>query len=189
MIPTRPREKSLCCISQKSAIIYHVTWLYSWEFTTSMKSFPDMIPTRPREKSLCRISQKSARIYYGVATISRRLLKIIGFFCKTALYWKWYSAKENYNFKELTDRSHPIAENLQFLRSHFQRWFQHDHARKVFVKFLKKQKAAIYSIYCVKWLYSWEFLQSHFQKRVKTTMRVKVFVEFLQSQLYTERTT
>jgi len=37
------------------------------------------------------------------------LLKIIGLFCKRALLKRLYSAKESYNFKEPTDRSHPIA--------------------------------------------------------------------------------
>ena len=44
---------------------------------------------------------------YGVATISR-LLKMIGLFCKRALKKRRYSAKETYNFKEPTNRSHPI---------------------------------------------------------------------------------
>jgi len=45
---------------------------------------------------------------YGVATISR-LLKIIGLLCKRALQKRLYSAKETYNFKEPTNRSHPIC--------------------------------------------------------------------------------
>jgi len=48
---------------------------------------------------------------YGVATISR-LLKIIGLFCKRALYKRLYSAKETYNVKEPTNRSHPIVHLL-----------------------------------------------------------------------------
>jgi len=44
---------------------------------------------------------------YWVATI-RRLLKIIGLFCKRALQKRRYSAKETYNFKEPTNRSHLI---------------------------------------------------------------------------------
>jgi len=44
---------------------------------------------------------------YGVATISR-LLKIIGLFCKRALYKRRYFAKETYDFKEPNNRSHPI---------------------------------------------------------------------------------
>jgi len=43
----------------------------------------------------------------GVAMISR-LLQIIGLFCKRALWKRLYSAKETYNFKEPTNRSHPI---------------------------------------------------------------------------------
>ena len=46
---------------------------------------------------------------YGVATISR-LLKFTGLFCKTALYKRLYSAEETYNFKEPTNRSHPICQ-------------------------------------------------------------------------------
>ena len=44
---------------------------------------------------------------YGVASTSR-LLKIIGLFCKRALSKRRYSAKETCNFKEPTNRSHPI---------------------------------------------------------------------------------
>jgi len=49
---------------------------------------------------------QSRSIWYGVATISR-LLKIIGLFCKSALWKRRYSAKETYNFKAPTHRSHP----------------------------------------------------------------------------------
>ena len=45
----------------------------------------------------------------GVATVSRPL-KIIGLFCKRALDKRLYSAKETYNFKEPTSRSHSIHE-------------------------------------------------------------------------------
>ena len=44
---------------------------------------------------------------YEVATISR-LLKLTGLFCKRALQKRLYSAKETYNFKEPTNRSHPV---------------------------------------------------------------------------------
>ena len=44
---------------------------------------------------------------YGVATISR-LLKMIGLFCKRALQKRLRFSKETYNFKEPTNRSHPI---------------------------------------------------------------------------------
>jgi len=43
---------------------------------------------------------------YAVAMI-RRLLKIIGLFCKRALSKRRYSAKETYDFREPTNRSHP----------------------------------------------------------------------------------
>ena len=46
--------------------------------------------------------------FYGVATI-RRLLKIIGLFCKRALSNRRYSVKETYNLKEPTSRSHPFV--------------------------------------------------------------------------------
>jgi len=49
------------------------------------------------------------RHIYGVASTSR-LLKIIGLFCKRALWKRRYSAKETYNFKEPTTRSHPIPD-------------------------------------------------------------------------------
>jgi len=45
---------------------------------------------------------------YGVATIGR-LLKIIGLFCERALQKRLYFAKETCNFKEPTNRSHPIV--------------------------------------------------------------------------------
>jgi len=53
-------------------------------------------------------SNKHFRIYYGMATCTR-LLKITGLFCKRTLWKRRYSAKETYNFKEPTDRSHPIV--------------------------------------------------------------------------------
>jgi len=45
---------------------------------------------------------------YGVA-MNSKLLKIIGLFCKRALSKRLYSAKETYDFKEPTNRSHPIT--------------------------------------------------------------------------------
>ena len=47
-------------------------------------------------------------VKYGVATI-RRLRKIIGLFCIRALQKRRCSAKETYDFKEPTGRSHPIG--------------------------------------------------------------------------------
>ena len=46
-------------------------------------------------------------IDYGVVMTSS-LLKFTGLFCKRALLKRLYSAKETYNFKEPTNRSHPI---------------------------------------------------------------------------------
>jgi len=48
-----------------------------------------------------------ARKCYGVATISR-LLKIIGLFCRDLSLLYGSFAKETYNLKEPTNRSHPI---------------------------------------------------------------------------------
>jgi len=47
------------------------------------------------------------RIAYGAATVSR-LFQIIPLLCKRALQKRWYSAEKTYNFKEPTNRSHPI---------------------------------------------------------------------------------
>jgi len=48
---------------------------------------------------------------FGVATISR-LLKIIGLLCRISSLLKGSFAKETYNFKEPTNRSHPIPCSL-----------------------------------------------------------------------------
>ena len=45
---------------------------------------------------------------YGVSTISR-LLKITGLFCRISSLFKGSFANETYNFKEPTNRSHPIV--------------------------------------------------------------------------------
>jgi len=50
-------------------------------------------------------------VWYGVAT-SSRLLKIMGLFCRISSLLKGSFAKETYNFKEPTNRSHPIALGL-----------------------------------------------------------------------------
>ena len=59
---------------------------------------------------------------YGVASISR-LLQIIGLFCKRALQKRRYSAKETCNFKEPTNRSHPIP-HLDFDQVPLDRFFE-----------------------------------------------------------------
>ena len=55
-------------------------------------------------------------VCYGVATISR-LLKIIGLFCKRALFKRRNLANETYNFKEPTNRSHPIRMEAWYEKS------------------------------------------------------------------------
>jgi len=51
------------------------------------------------------------RINYGVATMSRRL-KMIGLFGRISSLLEVSFAKETYNFKEPTNRSHPIRHNV-----------------------------------------------------------------------------
>jgi len=61
---------------------------------------------------------------YGVATISR-LLKIIGLFCRISSLLQGSFTKETYNFKEPTNRSHPIVPTDQYIPStnkHEQTW-------------------------------------------------------------------
>jgi len=53
--------------------------------------------------------QNWLHLLYVVATISRRL-KMMGPFGKRALQKSLYSAKETYNCKEPTNRSHPISD-------------------------------------------------------------------------------
>ena len=51
---------------------------------------------------------------YGVATVSG-LLKIIGLFYKILSLLLGFFAKETYNFKEPTNRSHPILNSRDAL--------------------------------------------------------------------------
>ena len=55
--------------------------------------------------------ERLAATPYAVATISR-LLKITSLFCKRALQKRLFSAKETYNLKEPTNRSHPIVDGM-----------------------------------------------------------------------------
>jgi len=55
------------------------------------------------------MTEADLRFTYGVATI-RRLLKILGLFCRISSLLKGSFAKETYNFKEPTNRSHPISD-------------------------------------------------------------------------------
>ena len=80
---------------------------------------------REREKSQ-KNRNESAYIYchsnldleirYGGASI-RRLLQIVGLFCKRALKKKRCSAKLSYNFKEPTNCNHPIFEEIRSTRA------------------------------------------------------------------------
>jgi len=65
-------------------------------------------PPSPVPGDLGRCSSVMCKIY-GVATISR-LFKIV-LFCKRVILKITYSAKETYDLKELTNRSHTIGEN------------------------------------------------------------------------------
>ena len=56
----------------------------------------------------CLIYTDGYGVWYGVATISR-LLKIIGLFCRISSLLLDSFAKETYNFKEPTNRRHPIC--------------------------------------------------------------------------------
>ena len=49
-----------------------------------------------------------------------RILKIVGLFCKRSLSNRLYSAKETYNFKEPTNRSHPICKYTYTFCTHLQ---------------------------------------------------------------------
>ena len=51
--------------------------------------------------------QNYSQLHYGVATISR-LLETIGLFCRLSSLLQGSFARETYNFKEPTHRSHPI---------------------------------------------------------------------------------
>jgi len=52
--------------------------------------------------------RRESVLVYGLATISR-LLKIAGLFCRIQSLLQGSFAEETYNFKEPTNRSHPIV--------------------------------------------------------------------------------
>jgi len=60
---------------------------------------------------ICQDEDRLVETPTRVATISRHL-KIVGLFCKRALQKRLYSAKETYNFKEPTNRSHLLLCNV-----------------------------------------------------------------------------
>ena len=79
---------------------YHIPAFTTYKQYTSNDDYVNNISNRMF--GTCETKQ------YGVATISR-LHKIIGLFCKRSLLKRRYSAKETYEFKERTNRSHPIS--------------------------------------------------------------------------------
>ena len=78
-----------------------------------MKKYSVYINFCIQDKPLTQSNQMRSHMYTrcGVASISM-LHKIIGLFCKRAIQKRRYSAKDTYNFKEPTNRSHPIADTL-----------------------------------------------------------------------------
>jgi len=77
---------------------------------------------------------------YGMATISR-LLKITGLFCKRALLKRLYSAKEPYDFKKPTNRSHPIRDR-GCRASEWCRTYHMQGVRKSHISYVGCQKVA-----------------------------------------------
>jgi len=69
--------------------------------------FPDGKPKSETTTHDCE-NKIAQGLRYGVATISR-LLKIIGLFCRIQSLLQGSFAKETYDFKEPTNRSHPIC--------------------------------------------------------------------------------
>jgi len=55
--------------------------------------------------------ERLEEIDMGWPRLVSRLLKIIGLFCRRALQKRWFSAKQNYDIKEPTKRSHPIKDD------------------------------------------------------------------------------
>jgi len=71
-------------------------------------------PLKENVLSRCQIrelKERSYKGYYGVATISR-LLKIICLFCRISSLLSGSFAKETYDFREPTNRSHPIPRGM-----------------------------------------------------------------------------
>ena len=79
------------------------------------------------------------RYTYGVATMSR-LLQIIGLFCKRALQNRLYFAKETYNFKKPTNRSHPICVNPSWNMLHTYKYVRVHMCKYVHVTYVHMRK-------------------------------------------------
>jgi len=102
--------------SQRSTFQLYFTLLYlsRLHFILLTVNFENSENTKTQNSHKIYNPQKSTpqkSTPYGVATVSR-LLKMTGPFCKRALWKRWYSAKETSNFKEPTNRSHPIPSEL-----------------------------------------------------------------------------
>ena len=90
--------KCLLCITEYESTLYH---MYVCKYLLCI--------TRIHRVRVYSVSHGfTENCSYGVATISR-LLKIVGLFCKRALQKRPIFSKETYNFKEPTNRSHPIS--------------------------------------------------------------------------------
>jgi len=104
----RSRVEESCHVWAESHLKYsYVTWLL--QTTWLLHTFR----LKPNHIWTLRLPMHSG--LYGVATISR-LLKTIGLFWKRAPSKRLYSAKETYDFKEPTDRSHLILVVTQSVR-------------------------------------------------------------------------
>jgi len=73
-------------------------------FFFNVRFFSQVVLCRSRNSDSC-VRQC---LQYGVATMNR-LLQIISLFCRISSVWQGSFAKETYNFKEPTNRSHPIV--------------------------------------------------------------------------------
>jgi len=90
--------------SPSSAYVYMYEYIYVYTHTYIYMHIKMVITIHKYKHN----SYDSPSSWYGVATISR-LLQIICLFCKRALQKRLYSARETYNFKEPTNRSHHIT--------------------------------------------------------------------------------
>ena len=86
-----------------------------------------------------------------VAIISR-LLKITGLFCKRILLNRQYSVKETYNFKEPTNRSHPICVMSHILMTRRLHYFWHDSLTRAMIVTTQKLRVWHESFIPVTWL-------------------------------------
>ena len=102
-----------CCVLPNRCVKWllsaKMTWTHFWELlSTGAERGRGVIVYLPDwHKGTLSWYLSMHHMCYGVATISR-LLKIIGLFCRISALLQGSFAKETYNFKEPTNRSHPI---------------------------------------------------------------------------------